>query len=84
MKRSPFVAQRGQFGRQSGFDAVHIGQAEPITLAQNRWPIWALQYEYRFAIRPFYMDMRGSMIIWVDDHAQAIESVDGWHGEILA
>jgi hypothetical protein len=40
----------------------------------------AIQKEHSFAIRSFDVDMRGSMVVRVDDDAQAIEPMNGRHG----
>ncbi len=38
-----------------------------------------MQDEHRFADRTLDMDMRGSMIVRIDDHTQATEAEHSWH-----
>src|SRR5258708_10608737 len=83
MNRPPLSAQDGKHGHQHLFDAVHFAQIEPVALAQLGRPARAVQKEYRFAIRSFDVDVRGSVIVRIYDHAQAIEPMNGRHDIIL-
>ncbi|ALX44694.1 hypothetical protein WT08_00865 [Burkholderia sp. MSMB1552] len=83
MKVSPFIAKGEEDVREGSLDARDLGSAEAVALTQPGRAIGAMQDEHRFAVRSSDVDMRGSMIVRVDDHAQAIEAVYGRHDVIL-
>src|SRR5713226_1588586 len=79
MDRSPFDAQAHERPLRRSLDPVHLMQAEPVVLAELWRPAWAIQKEHRFAVRSSDVNMRRAMIVWINDHAQAIEPMNGRH-----
>jgi hypothetical protein len=63
---------------------THFAQAEPVAFAQLQRPARAIQIEYRFACRSLDVNMCGAMIVWIHDHTQSIEPINGWHRPFLA
>jgi len=58
--------------------------SETIVGPQLWRAMWAVQREHRFFPGSNYVNMRGPMVVRVDDHAQAIETERRWHSFKLA
>src|SRR3546814_4837394 len=58
---------------------VRSRQLETVALPQLRRTIGAMQDENRLAVRPFNMDMSGTMIVRIDHDPQAIYAQDSRH-----
>src|SRR3546814_1800639 len=56
-----------------------LRQFETVALPQLRRTIGAMQDENRLAVRPFNMDMSGTMIVRIDHDPQAIYAQDSRH-----
>lgn len=56
-----------------------LGSTEAEALPQFRRPVRAVQNESGLATASDDMDMRGSMIVRIDDHPQALKSKNGRH-----
>jgi hypothetical protein len=82
MDFSPFFAQGGQFGGQGVRDATHLGPRKSVVLAQLWRSLGAVQIEHALASGSDDVDVRGSMIVRIDNHAQAIETKDRRHAAL--
>jgi len=80
MLLSPCRAKGGQFLRDPALDAAQFRKLEAIALSQLRRSARTIQQEYGFSPGASDMDMRGTVIIGVDHHAQASEAQEGRHG----
>src|SRR3546814_18506920 len=56
-----------------------LRQFETVALPQLRRTIGAMQDENRLAVRPFNMDISGTMIVRIDHDPQAIYAQDSRH-----
>ena len=60
-------------------DTITFLMAESVTLSQHRWPLRAMQDKNSFTVRTDDVNMRGAMIVRIDDNAQASEAKNGRH-----
>ncbi|KKX30469.1 hypothetical protein YH62_13155 [Rhizobium sp. LC145] len=68
---TPCHAKRSEFARQGILDATKIRKLEAIAFPQLRRSVRAIQEEYRFSTGAFYVNMRRTMIVWIDHDPQA-------------
>src|SRR5262249_50730314 len=84
MDALPCVAQFRQTSGQIDYDPPHVVPSEAIILPQLWRSLGTVQVEDRFAPCTYNVDMRRSMVIWVDRHPKAVETQDRGHGGIYA
>ena len=58
--------------------------SETVTGAQLRRAMWTVQREHRFFPGTDHVNMLGPMVVWIDDHSQAIQAERRWHGSKLS
>jgi hypothetical protein len=64
-------------------DVAQRSAREAKAFPNLRWSFGTVQIEYGFCVRADNMHMRRSMVVWVDRHPQAVESMNRWHSGIL-
>lgn len=79
---SPLFAQHRPGFSQRRTDAIHSPEIETVAIAKFRRPVRAKQIENRLPTRADHVDMRGPMVIRIDDHAQATETELGRHNPL--
>src|SRR5690348_862412 len=84
MDRLPILAQACQRLVQGYLYRSQGLSGESATTSQTGRPAGAVEDEHRLLRRADDMDVGGSVIIWIDDHAQAIEPQNSRHSCILS
>jgi len=69
----PGVAQIFSAPRQLSLDAPDLLPREAVILAELDLRCRMAQLEYRFAAFSNHMDMRGTVVVRIDDHAQSLK-----------
>jgi len=79
MHQSPSCAQLDNDNNECPRDPPDVGQAEAEAFSQLWRAAGAVQQEDRLTARAFHMNVRGRMIIRIDDDTQAIEPMNCRH-----
>lgn len=78
----PLGAQRWQHVSQNVADTIHLPILETVVETKLWWFVRAVQCEDRLAAASDHVNVRGPVIVWIDDHTQIIETVNGRHAPI--
>lgn len=71
---TPCRTKGGYFFCEGFLDAAEFRELKTVTLPQLRWSAGAIQDEDRFSASSPDVDMRGTVIVRIDHHAQASET----------
>jgi hypothetical protein len=63
---------------------LNSGRLKPKLFPQRRWAGGAMQDEHRLARRSPDMNMRRSVIVWVNDHMKAIKTEHSRHCRFIS
>ena len=82
MNPAPFCAEVLEVCSERRADPVQLRDRKPVILSQLGRSIRAVEIENRLLADAYHMDMRGTMVVWVDDHSQCTDSRYGRHSTI--
>jgi hypothetical protein len=83
MGLSPRVTQVRKFVHQSGLDTPNFSGRKSEVLSQFYWTIGTMEAEHSFTLIANDVNMRRTMIIWVNHDAQAADTQNGRHAAII-
>jgi hypothetical protein len=75
----PFVAERWQFRIQYPLDPSYVPPGEPVVFAELRRTMRTAQIEHSFAAVSDDMDVRGTVIVWVNHDPQTVDPKNSRH-----